>query len=59
LTPASDTSHPVLQPVLLSGYDFTRNQPGASEWLDIPQLQKSSSGGQSPVIVRTIQRCDP
>ena len=47
-----DTSHPVLQPVLLSGYDFTRNQPGASEWLDIPQLQKSSSGDQSPVIVQ-------
>src|ERR1700682_1321861 len=47
-----DTSHPVLQPVLLSGYDFTRNQPGASEWLDIPQLQKSSSGGQTPVIVQ-------
>src|ERR1700682_1684667 len=47
-----DTSHPVLQPVLLSGYDFTRNQPGASEWLDIPQLQTSSSGGQTPVIVQ-------
>jgi len=34
-----DTSHPVLQPVLLPGYDFTRNQAGASEWLDVPQLQ--------------------
>jgi len=51
-----DTSHPVLQPVLLSGYDFTRNQPGASEWLDVPQLQSGdndgSSGGQGPVIVQ-------
>src|SRR6267143_1224740 len=47
-----DTSHPVLQPVLLSRYDFPRNQPGASEWLDIPQLQKSSSGDQSPVSVQ-------
>ncbi len=34
-----DTSHPVLVPVLLPGYDFTRNQPGASEFLDVPQLQ--------------------
>jgi len=31
-----DPSHPVLQPVLLQGYDFTRNQPGASEMLDLP-----------------------
>src|SRR5216684_1491655 len=29
-----DPNHPVLYPVLLQGYDFTRNQPGASEWLD-------------------------
>jgi subtilisin family serine protease len=32
-----DTTHPVLVPVLLPGYDFTRNQAGASEWLDMPQ----------------------
>ena len=30
-----DPNHPVLRPVLLQGYDFTRNQPGASEWLDV------------------------
>lgn len=42
-----DTSHPVLQQVLLPGYDFTRNQPGASEWLDVPQLQNSDSDGNS------------
>lgn len=50
-----DTSHPVLQPVLLPGYDFTRNQPGASEWLDVPQLQNgttASSQDQGPVIVQ-------
>jgi subtilisin family serine protease len=50
-----DTSHPVLQPVLLTGYDFTRNQPGASEWLDIPQLQdvtSDNSSSQGPVIVQ-------
>jgi subtilisin family serine protease len=34
-----DPYHPVLQPVLLQGYDFTRNQPGASEWLDVTGMQ--------------------
>jgi subtilisin family serine protease len=29
-----DPNHPVLQPVLLHGYDFTRNQPGGSEMTD-------------------------
>ena len=38
-----DTTHPVLVPVLLPGYDFTRNQPGASEWLDMPQLQNGTA----------------
>jgi subtilisin family serine protease len=50
-----DTSHPVLYPVLLPGYDFTRNQPGASEWLDAPQLQDSiadSSNNQAPAYVQ-------
>lgn len=43
-----DVNHPVLYPVLLPGYDFTRNQPGASEWLDVPQLQPNESEGSSP-----------
>jgi subtilisin family serine protease len=49
-----DTSHPVLQPVLLPGYDFTRNQPGASELLDVPQLQNSDndSDDQNPAFVQ-------
>jgi subtilisin family serine protease len=34
-----DVNHPVLYSVLLPGYDFTRNQPGASEWLDVSGLQ--------------------
>jgi thermitase len=34
-----DTNHPVLSAVLLPGFDFTRNQPGASEWLDVAGLQ--------------------
>lgn len=48
-----DTSHPVLVPVLLPGYDFTRNQPGASEWLDVPGLQNgiADSGSQSEQTV--------
>jgi subtilisin family serine protease len=51
-----DTNHPVLVPVLLPGYDFTRNQPGASEFLDVPQLQAPSntegSEPQQPVLVQ-------
>jgi len=34
-----DINHPVLTSVLLPGYDFTRNQPGASEWLDVTGMQ--------------------
>ena len=30
-----DPNHPALQPVLLQGYDFTRNQPGGSEMTDL------------------------
>jgi subtilisin family serine protease len=50
-----DTTHPVLVPVLIPGYDFTRNQPGASEWLDVPQLQNTqnnSNDEQQPFIVQ-------
>jgi subtilisin family serine protease len=50
-----DINHPVLSPVLLPGYDFTRNQPGASEWLDAPQLQDSiqdSQNNQAPAYVQ-------
>src|SRR5690242_18429696 len=42
-----DPNHPVLQPVLLQGYDFTRNQPGASEWLDVTGTQNGNSQGQN------------
>ncbi len=33
-----DPNHPALQPVLLPGYDFTRNQPGGSEMTDVAGL---------------------
>jgi hypothetical protein len=32
-----DPSHPALQGVLLPGYDFVHNQPGASDWADLDQ----------------------
>jgi len=32
-----DPSVPALQGVLLPGYDFVHNQPGASEWVDLDQ----------------------
>jgi subtilisin family serine protease len=47
-----DINHPVLVPVLLPGYDFTRNQPGASEWLDMPQLQTQSGSTQQSGVVQ-------
>jgi subtilisin family serine protease len=40
-----DIYHPVLAPVLLPGYDFTRNQPGASEWLDVSQTGTTGQYG--------------
>lgn len=42
-----DPSHPVLAPVLLQGYDFTRNQPGASEWLDLAGTQIENNQAQN------------
>jgi subtilisin family serine protease len=46
-----DPNHPVLQPILLPGYDFTRNQPGGSEMND---LSSGSSTGES-----TCSNCTP
>jgi subtilisin family serine protease len=51
-----DVNHPVLSGVLLPGYDFTRNQPGASEWLDVSGLQNgytdSNTQDQQPGYVQ-------
>src|SRR6267154_613292 len=49
-----DVNHPVLVSVLLPGYDFTRNQPGASEWLDVPELNGTadSAQDQQPAFVQ-------
>ncbi len=37
-----DPNHPALKPILLQGYDFTRNQPGGSEMNDVGQTSYSS-----------------
>lgn len=49
-----DPYHPVLRPVLLQGYDFTRNQPGGSVWPDVASagLSPSNSSSGSPVLVQ-------
>ncbi len=50
-----DPYHPVLYPVLLQGYDFTRNQPGASEWLDVTGIESgyaATSPNQQPGYVQ-------
>ena len=49
-----DPNHPVLQPVLLQGYDFTRNQAGASEWLDLSStgISTTTSPNAQPVKVQ-------
>ena len=51
-----DVNHPALVPVLLPGYDFTRNQAGASEWTDVAGLPNGpidqNSQDQQPVVVQ-------
>src|SRR5436309_14616779 len=42
---AVDPNHPVLQPVLLPGYDFTRNQPGGSVMTDFTGTPPSGNTG--------------
>lgn len=45
-----DPQSPLLQDVLLPGYDFTRNQPGASEWGDLDQ---------STAAILDSHKCEP
>jgi len=49
-----DPYHPVLSPVLLQGYDFTRNQPGASEWPDVSStgISTTTSSSAQPAVVQ-------
>jgi subtilisin family serine protease len=45
-----DPQNPILKDVLLPGFDFTRNQPGASEWGDLDQ---------STAAILDADRCRP
>lgn len=42
-----DPSHPVLKAVLLPGYDFTRNQAGGNEMLDVSNPNTNSCSGSN------------
>lgn len=46
-----DTTQPTLQPVLLTGYDFTRNKSGADEKADVTQSTVAVVDGQQPAVV--------
>jgi hypothetical protein len=46
-----DPTHPVLQPVLVQGYDFTRNQSGGSERGDLSQSTAAVVDGVPPLYV--------
>jgi subtilisin family serine protease len=46
-----DTAHPVLQGVLLPGYDFTRNRSGADERGDVTQSTTAVVDGTGTAIV--------
>jgi subtilisin family serine protease len=46
-----DPNHPALKPVLLEGYDFTRNQPGGSEMNDLaPGVTGSCNACQAAYV---------
>jgi subtilisin family serine protease len=46
-----DLTHPVLQRVLVKGYDFTRNQEGGSEMADVNQSSMAVVNGAYPAQV--------
>ena len=45
-----DTTHPVLQKVLVTGYDFTRNKTGGNELVDYTSGTPSSWGASAAVV---------
>lgn len=48
-----DPNHPVLRPVLLPGYDFTRNRAGADETADVSLLTQPFVSGVQPVWINS------
>jgi subtilisin family serine protease len=53
-----DPTHPVLKPVLVNGYDFTRNVAGGSERSDVNVSPDTSSGQTGEVNQRTVAVLD-
>lgn len=53
-----DPTHPVLQHVLVSGYDFTRNISGGSEENDVNASPNQSASGPATVNQRTVAVLD-
>jgi subtilisin family serine protease len=53
-----DTANPVLKPVLVGGYDFTRNTVGGSERLDVSASPDSTQAQSSEVNQRTVAVLD-
>ncbi len=53
-----DPTHPVLQAVLINGYDFTRNADGGSERSDVNANPDTSSGQTGEVNQRTVAVLD-
>ena len=53
-----DPTHPVLKPVLVNGYDFTRNAAGGSERADVNASPDTSSGQTGEVNQRTVAVLD-
>lgn len=53
-----DPTHPVLKPVLVNGYDFTRNVAGGSEKSDVNVSPDTSSGQTGEVNQRTVAVLD-
>ncbi len=53
-----DTTHPALANVLLPGYDFTRNQFGADEKMDVLLLATPSTGSPKSVNQNTSANLD-
>jgi subtilisin family serine protease len=50
-----DPNHPVLKSVLLTGYDFTRNQSGGSEMSDVSQSTVAVLDGDNVQTARVSQ----
>jgi len=50
-----DPTHPVLQGVLLPGYDFTRNQSGSSEMADVSQSTVGVLDGEGMTTAQVSQ----